>query len=60
MALQVQIFKDLQQAAPAKAWSAVLNTAWDICSQPVTASSPGTEIERRDRAIADIDLLLAT
>lgn len=60
MALQLQLFNDLQQAAPAEAWSAILGDAWEICSQPVTAASPGAEIVRRDRAIADIDLLLAT
>jgi len=60
MALDLQFFDHLQRATPADAWSAILDRAWSICSRPLTPSSAGAEIVRRDHAVADIDLFLAT
>jgi hypothetical protein len=60
MSLGLQFFGQLQQAAPGEAWSAILERAWQICSQPVESRSVGAEITRRDQAVADIDLFLAT
>ena len=60
MSLELQFLNQLLQGTPAEAWSAILDRAWQICSAPVTSKSPGAEIVRRDRAVADIDLFLAT
>lgn len=60
MALDLQFFDHVQKASPADAWAAILKRAWNQCAAPLTGSAPGAEIVRRDHAVADIDLFLAT
>lgn len=44
----------------AAAWSAVVTEALAICGKPLKADKVEAEIARRDRAVADLDQVLAT
>lgn len=60
MSLQLPFFDQLQKASPAEAWQGILGHAWQICSSPFSSNSPSTEVARRDQALGDLDLFLAT
>lgn len=63
MSLPLALVRTLQQVPPAEAWSAILEHSWQLCSQPLTStngSNAASEVNRRDHAIADLDLWLAT
>lgn len=60
MSLAYDFVQKLQRAEPSEAWEAILDHAWSICSQPISEGKAEAEVARRDRAIADTDLYLAT
>lgn len=60
MTLAYDLVHRLQDAPPADAWAAIFERAWDICSQPIDAGKAEGEVVRRDRAVGDLDLYLAT
>jgi hypothetical protein len=60
MALDLDFLNQLQNAKPEDAWKAILSHAWQVCSPPLNSSSLSTEIIKRDYALADIDLFLAS
>ncbi len=59
MPLPLRLLRSLQGASPDQAWSAILEYAWDVFSSPVQGKTRA-EITARDRALASIDLFLAT
>ncbi len=60
MTLAYDLVHKLQHAEPLEAWAAILEHAWSICSQPILDGKADAEVARRDRAIGDTDLYLAT
>ena len=60
MTLPYDLVHKLQHAAPCDAWASVLEHAWSVCSQPIAASKVEADVTKRDRAIGDVDLYLAT
>ncbi len=60
MTLAYDLVHRLQDASPADAWAAVFERAWAICSQPIDGGKAEGEVVRRDRAVGDLDLYLAT
>jgi len=60
MTLAYDLVHKLQHAKPTEAWAAILDHAWSICSQPISDGKADAEVARRDRAISDTDLYLAT
>lgn len=60
MAIPYDLIKTLQCQASEKVWDAILEYAWTICSGPLTTGKPDAEVLKRDRAVGDIDLFLAT
>lgn len=60
MTLAYDLVHQLQHAEPTEAWAAILDHAWSICSQPISAGKADAEVGRRDRALGDTDLYLAT
>lgn len=60
MKLPYDLIQQLQEAPPTEAWQCIFNYAWTTCSAPLGNGGAEGEIARRDRALADIDLYLAT
>lgn len=60
MALPLAFLQTLQKGTPSEAWSAIFDHAWETCSKPIDHGKAHAEISRRDQAIGDIDLYLAT
>lgn len=60
MTIPLSLLQSLQQNEPQKAWADVVSTAWDICSQPFFGASASSEVTKRDKSLADLDLFLAT
>ena len=60
MTLAYDLVHKLQHAEPVEAWAAILDHAWSICSPPIGDGKADAEVVRRDRAIGDTDLYLAT
>ena len=60
MSLPLDLIRTLEQAQPKDAWEAIQAHAWQICSVPITANNPVTEVLARDRSLGDVDHFLAT
>lgn len=60
MTLAYDLVQNLQHASPADAWSAILEHAWSVCSPALSDGKSEAAVARRDRAISDTDLYLAT
>ncbi|MCM8857686.1 MAG: hypothetical protein LC539_18495 [Candidatus Thiodiazotropha sp.] len=60
MTLPLDLIQTLQRAEPMDAWSAILDHAWQVCSQPITPGKAVTEVHSRDRSLSDVDHFLAT
>src|SRR5690606_17651824 len=60
MRLSYDLIQKLQNEPPADAWRSIFAHAWSICAQPIDDGKAEGEVVRRDRALADIDLYLAT
>lgn len=60
MALPLPLFRKLTQSAPTEAWTAIFAHAWQVCSPALSLATAASEVTRRDRQIAALDLFLAT
>lgn len=60
MALPLDFVQRLQRESPSGAWSAIFEHAWQVCSKPLEGGQALAEISRRDKAIGEIDLFLAS
>ena len=60
MTLAYDLVQSLQNASPPDVWASIFDQAWEICSQPIDEGKADAEVARRDRAIGDLDLYLAT
>lgn len=60
MRLSYDLIQKLQNEPPTDAWRSIFAHAWSICAQPIDDGKAEGEVVRRDRALADIDLYLAT
>lgn len=60
MALPYGLLQTLQSSSAEVAWSAIFNHAWNVCSLPLEAQRPDSEVIRRDKAVGHLDLFLAT
>ena len=60
MTIDCDLIRALQSGPPGEAWSAIFTHAWSVCSAAFSDSSAESEVWRRDRELADIDLFLAT
>src|SRR5262245_52723233 len=58
MSLPLTLARKLTTAAPKEAWSAVIDHAWEICSQALKSNAAPGEITKRDRETAALDLVL--
>ena len=59
MALTIQRVDALTRATPENAWQEVIDRTLEICSTPWNDTGKPSEITSRDRAIGELDLLLA-
>ena len=60
MALPLSLLREIQQRDPAVAWQIIAQHAWAIFCDPVSDENAVADIVKRDTAIADVDLFLAT
>ena len=60
MTLAYDLVQTLQHASPADAWASIFIRDWGVCSQPIDDGRANAEVARRDRAVGDLDLYLAT
>lgn len=60
MTLAYDLVQLLQNGSPAEGWASIFGRAWDVCSQPIDDGKADAEVARRDRAVGDLDLYLAT
>lgn len=58
--LTLSSLQTLQSKSPDEAWQAIFDYTWSICTAEIPSGKPEAEIARRDRAIGDLDLFLAT
>ncbi|HEX8359296.1 MAG TPA: hypothetical protein VF613_04285 [Longimicrobium sp.] len=59
MALPRGLLEGLQQGSAAEAWQAIADFAWEVCAAPITPAEVH-KLPRRDQAVGEIDLVLAT
>jgi hypothetical protein len=59
MPLQTDQLNTLVGAPPKEAWATILATAWETCTPSLSTVSPSSEVTRRDRDLADLDMFLA-
>ena len=60
MTVGYDLIHKLQNGNPSDAWATILDYSWSVCSQPIGDGKADAEVARRDRAVGDIDLFLAT
>ncbi len=60
MALPLDLMRQIQDNEPGEAWKAIAAHAWATVCDPVSADKAVSEIVKRDKALADVDLFLAT
>ncbi len=60
MTLPLELLRSMQVADPVTAWKAIFKYSWALLSAPLDAKMYESEVKRRDKAIANIDLFLAT
>jgi len=60
MALPLAVLRMLQEGSAEAAWGAIGRHAWSTFSEPVVGDGAAGEIVRRENAVADVDLFLAT
>ena len=60
MTLSRDLLRQLQSQSPVEAWATIFQQAWDVCSAPFAGARPESDVVRRDREVADLDLFLAT
>lgn len=59
MPLPLSLLRGLSGDSAVDAWTGIFSHAWDICSQPFPGAGIASEVTRRDREIAALDLFLA-
>ena len=59
-ALPLKLLQDLQSVTAKDAWAELFSFAWETCSPQLSTEKAASEVSRRDRAIAPVDLFLAT
>jgi len=60
MALPLGVLRSIQDGDPTKAWQAIADFAWSTFCHPVAPDKANSEIVKRENALADVDLFLAT
>lgn len=60
MALPLNLFRVIVKDSSRDAWKHIFKHVWEICSKPLPAKNPASEVTKRDREIAAIDLFLAS
>src|ERR1051325_2600224 len=60
MAVPLPLLRQLNSGSSLDAWQAILDHAWQICSQPLNKSSAVHEVTQRDNQVGDLDLFLST
>ena len=60
MALPLDLLRQIQDSNPAAAWEAIVEHAWATFCDPVNDANAVSDIVKRDKGIADVDLFLAT
>ena len=60
MALQAATLDAIVTQPAAAAWKVIVAEALAICSQPLKTDKVEAEVARRDRAVADLDQVLAS
>ena len=60
MSLPLDLLHQLQEAEPTAAWQAIAEHAWTTFCDPISADNPVRDVIKREKAIADVDLFLAT
>jgi hypothetical protein len=60
MALPLPVLRTIQNAPPKEAWTAIIDYAWEVCSQPLKVGNELSDVSSRDLRIADIDHYLST
>ncbi len=60
MTVTADLLRTLSVAKPADAWRAIRDYAYAICTAPLPTQTAASEIVRRDRELAALDLFLAT
>ena len=59
-ALPLRLLRDLQSVAAKDAWARLFSFAWETCSSELSTERAANEVTHRDRAMAPVDLFLAT
>jgi hypothetical protein len=59
MGLPVEVVDTLLNASPAEAWINVFAHALAVCRAPLDAEGVGNEVQKRDRELAGLDLVLS-
>lgn len=60
MALTIPILRALTKSNSEEAWRVIINSTLDIASRPLTVGNAPSEVTKRDREIATLDLFLAS
>lgn len=60
MSLSANALSALAQGSEANAWHAIVSSALEIASQPLTATNASSQVVKRDREIGDLDLFLSS
>ena len=60
MALPLDLLRRLEGKPASEAWKAIADHAWDIFDDSLDPINPIKDLIRRDKAIGDVDLFLAT
>ncbi|MBI2571915.1 MAG: hypothetical protein HYV63_33305 [Candidatus Schekmanbacteria bacterium] len=60
MALPLGLLRQIQDGSPAAAWEAIAEHVWATFRDPVSTDKAVSDIVKREKAIADVDLFLAT
>lgn len=60
MALALDLLRRIHDGDPAVAWAAITEHAWAAFCDPVSPEKAAADVVKRDKVIADVDLVLAT
>lgn len=60
MISNLELLRTLQTTSVNRAWKAIFDHAWDVCSQPIESKKAVQEVTGRDLTLASVDLFLAS
>jgi hypothetical protein len=60
MPVPLPLLRMIETEQPGEVWQAIRNYSWNKCAQPLSLTGASSEVTRRDRELASVDLLLAT